>query len=188
MKYAEFRELSTPRLLLRRLQEADTPQFYEHIGGSAKVTQYMLWEPHRNMEESAASIRKVLNRYQSGRCYRWAITLRSSGCLISILELLSFDEKADTCSFAYMLGEAYWGQGYGTEALKAAFAFAFSEMEISAITADHFAENGASGAVMRKAGMRYLKTIPGKYKKHGTKHDAPQYRITREEWDKETRH
>lgn len=182
MEYAAFQDLQTARLHLRRLTMADVPLFYTRLGSSETVTKHMLWQPHQSISESAASIQKVLRRYEEGRCYRWGITLLEDDALIGILDLLAFDEVQNTCSFAYMLGEAFWGQGYGTEALLAAFDFAFSQLKVSAILADHFAENPASGAVIRKAGMQYTGTVSGKYEKNGVKHDAPQYRITKEDW------
>lgn len=82
-----------------------------------------------------------------------------------------------------MLGTDFWNRGYGTEAVKAVFDFAFRELGIESITADHMAQNPASGAVMRKAGMRQCGVTPGKYEKNGIKHDAVCYEITKEEWE-----
>ena len=187
MQFAAFQEIHTSRLLLRKLQAEDALPFFQRLGGSAAVTEHMLWTPHQTLSDSVASIRKVLDRYETGRCYRWAIVRKEEHSLIGIIDLLSFDEQADSCSFAYMLGQEFWGQGFGTEALTAVLDFAFSKMEMRVVTADHFAENPASGAVMRKAGMRYVRTIPGKYQKNGGLHDAPEYRITKEEWEQKAR-
>ncbi len=182
MEYVPIPVLETRRLLLRKLNMQDASHYFTRLGSSEQVTENMLWDPHRDISESIASIRKTLARYEAGRCYRWGIALRSDDSLIGVIELLRFDEAANTCSFAYMLGEDFWGVGYGTEALEAVFRFAFTECKIEAIVSDHFAENPASGAAMRKAGMRYVGTLSGKYEKHGIRHDALQYRITKEEW------
>lgn len=182
MNYAPFRPLVTERLCLRKLESRDAPLFFARLGSSEAVTKHMLWLPHRHISESEESIRRALERYSTGRFYRWAITRREEDAILGMIDLLRFDEEAGTCSFAYMLGEEFWGKGYGTEVLKAVLDFAFRDMELEAVAADHFAENPASGAVMRKAGMRYTHTIPGLYEKNGIRHDAPQYRITRQEW------
>ena len=182
ISYIPIPELHTPRLILRKVTLEDIPHYFSRLGSSEAVTEHMLWSPHKDITESEASIRKALMRYETGKCYRWGIALKEDNSLMGILELLGFDEETAVCSFAYMLSRDHWGKGYGTEALKAAFHFAFTELKVAAIQADHFAENPASGAVMRKAGMTYLGTIPEKYEKNGVLHDAPQYRITREEW------
>ena len=183
MVYPEFQELQTSRLRLRKLAPEDVPLYYARLGSSPKVTENMLWNPHQDISESVASIEKALRRYAEGRCYRWGITLRADGSLIGVIELLRFDEESSTCSFAYMLGEDFWGMGYGTEAVTAAFGFAFSRMGIHAVVADHFVENPASGAVMRKVGMQFSRMLPGKYEKNGVLHDAAEYVITAEQWN-----
>lgn len=177
MIFPEFHELKTERLVLRKLSMEDVPLFYERLGGSEKVTEYMLWEPHKDISQSAASIQNALRRYDQGKFYRWAISRKENSEIIGIIDLLRFDEESSTCSFAYMLGEAFWNRGYSTEALKAVLNFASVEMQISSVIADHMSGNPASGAVMRKAGMQHIRTIPGKYEKHGNWMDAEEYRI-----------
>lgn len=177
----------TSRLRLRKLTVADTEAYYRHLFGSEAVARYMLWNPHQDISESEASIQEVLRRYDEGRCYRWGIALKETDSLIGILELLRFDEDVESCSFAYMLGEAFWGCGYGTEALTAAFDFAFTQMEIKTITADHMTANPASGRVMEKAGMQKTRLLPGKYQKNGTFYDAIEYSITQSDWNKNSR-
>ena len=184
MKFPEIAELHTEDLILRKVRREDAPRYFERIGSRENVTRYMLFESHQDIRESVASVEKVLRRYQAGRCYRWAIALAEDNSIIGIIELLRFDEETGTCSFAYMIGDEFWGKGYGTQALKAALGFAFEEMGISTVEADHMAANPASGAVMRKAGMTYVRTDAGKYEKNGTVHDAHVYRITKEQWMK----
>lgn len=179
-------EITTSRLRLRRLNREDAPLFFTRLAGSPEVTRYMLWQTHEDPGQSIASIEKTLARYEEGSCCRWAIALKETDELIGIIDLLSFEEKGQSCSFAYMLADAFWGRGFGTEALKAVLHFAFTELSILSITADHMAENPASGAVMRKAGMTYVNTIPGKYVKDGIRHDAHRYRITRDQWLRES--
>ena len=175
MEFVEFRELTTERLVLRRIGLEDVYDYYERIASDGDVTKYMLFDPHQDIGESLESIQRTLERYEEGRCYRWGIALRDDDSLIGVFELLRFDEQEESCSFAYMLAKAWWNQGYATEAVKEAFRFAFEEMGVRKIAADHMAPNAASGAVMRKAGMVQVGILPGKYEKHGQRHDAIVY-------------
>lgn len=184
MQFPELQQLHTPRLLLRKLTMADAPLYYSRIASRPEVSRYMLWNPHTQLSETEAVIKQVLNRYASGRCYRWCIALAEDNSPIGAIELLRFDEEAESCSFAYMIGSDFWGMGYGTEALKAVLRFAFETMHIQSVTADHMSANPASGAVMRKAGMTFYHTIPEKYEKNGQKMNAWEYRITREQWNR----
>lgn len=179
MRFPEFQELRTSRLRLRKIRMEDLEAYYQ-LCSSEQVTQYMLFQPHFSREESAASIQKWRSRYATGLCCHWGIALGETDELIGVIDLLRFDEAAESASFAYMLREDVWGKGYGTEAVRAVFDFGFREMELACIEADHMAENGASGAVMRKCGMVYQETLPRKYEKNGKHHDAHVYRITRE--------
>ena len=177
MRSPEFQILQTPRLILRDIRMGDIYEYYERLYGDGDVCRYMLFDPHQDIGESLASLERVLARYEEGGFYRWGITLPEDDSLIGIIELLRFDEKTGTCSFAYMLGCKYWNRGYGTEALREVIRFAFEEMDVSRILVDHMSGNGASGAVMRKAGMTHIGTEPGKYTKHGACRDAEIYEI-----------
>lgn len=177
MIFAPIVQLITPRLKLRKLQLEDADDFFL-FASDRDVCRYMFWVPHKSVEESKSSIDTSLLRYDNQPYYRWGIALKDSDRLIGIVQLLAFDSEESCCSFAYMISKDHWGNGYGPEALRAAMNFAFTKMQIRKITADHFSENTASGAAMRKAGMVYVKTIPGKYEKDGKQYDADQYEKT----------
>lgn len=181
MRYPAFQELETPRLRLRKIGMADLVDF-NRFAGSEEVTKYMFFRPHKSMEESAASIEKWAARQEAGGCYHWGIALKGSDRLIGMIDLLRFDEEKGSCNFAYMLARDQWGRGYMTEALKAVIDFGFSQMELQRVEADYMAENEASGAVMRKAGLLCQGLTPCKYEKDGMLHDALSYAITREQW------
>ncbi|MBE6951237.1 MAG: GNAT family N-acetyltransferase [Ruminococcaceae bacterium] len=178
MNFVELRELETARLRLRRIRFEDLYDYYERIYSDGDVTRYMLFDPHQDIGESLQSIEKTLERYEEGGCYRWGIALKEDDSLIGVFDLLRFDEEEESCSFAYMLGKRWWNQGYATEAMKEVFRFAFEELGVKKIAADHMAPNAASGAVMRKAGMVQVGVIPGKYVKHGQIHDAVCYELS----------
>ena len=180
MKYAQFKNLETQRLMLRDIRMDDIQEYYERLYGDGDVCRYLLFDPHQDIGESLQSIQEVLEKYEEGRFYRWGITEKDDGSLIGIIGLVRMDEKPDTCSFAYLLGCDYWNRGYGTEVLKEVIRFAFEELEIRRIVADHMAENPASGAVMRKAGMTHIGTEKGKYEKQCVLHDAQVYEIRNE--------
>lgn len=182
MKYEALTWLETEHLILRQLRKEDADCYYHRIGGSKEVTKYMLWQPHKSLQESQESIEKVLRNYQNGNSYTWAIALAEDDSLIGRIDLLRFDEKKECCSFAYLLGKEFWGRGFGTEALSAVLSFAFEKMELRSVIADHMSANVASGRVMQKVGMHFVERQPSKYDKSGVSYDADVYCITREDW------
>lgn len=177
MRYAQFHEMETERLLLRQLRMEDIYEYYERLFGDGDVSRYMLFDPHQDISESLESLQRKLDKYEQGNYYCWGITEKGEDSLIGLIELLRFDEMDNSCSFVYMLGCNYWNRGYGTESLKAVIRFAFEELEIERIVADHMTKNPASGLVMQKAGMKKIGTEPEKYEKLGMKFDADVYEI-----------
>ena len=178
MKCDHFTTIHTDRLILRKLRDTDVQNYYSRLGSSQEVTRFMLWQPHKSLQESRESIRRILER--DGYC--WAIALKEDDSLIGRIDLLRIDEENRSCSFAYMLGKDFWNQGFGTEALQAVFSFAFTRLGMESIVADHMSENPASGRVMEKAGMRYVRTIRAKYEKCGKYYDAQEYCLTLDSW------
>lgn len=177
MVYAEFHPIETERLLLRQLRMEDVYEYYERLFGDGDVSRYMLFDPHQDISESLESLQRKLEKYEEGNFYCWGITRKEEEELIGLIELLGFNETDNSCSFVYLLGCDYWNRGYGTESLKAVIRFAFGELEMDRIVADHMTQNPASGMVMQKAGMKKIGTEPEKYEKLGMKYDADVYEI-----------
>ena len=177
MRFVKFHPIETERLILRQLRMEDVYEYYERLFGDGDVSRYMLFQPHQDISESLESLQRKLNRYGQIDFYCWGITRKEEDSLIGLIELLRFNEEANSCSFVYLLGCDYWNCGYGTEVLKAMLRFAFEELEVERIVVDHMAPNAASGAVMRKAGMTHIGTETGKYEKLGQKIDAEVYEI-----------
>lgn len=69
---------------------------------------------------------------------------------------IGFELGADvfrrSAEIGYWLGEAYWGRGIATEALRAMTDYAFAHLDICRIYAVVFEDNPASARVLEKAG------------------------------------
>ncbi|MGL4996001.1 MAG: GNAT family N-acetyltransferase [Deefgea sp.] len=61
--------------------------------------------------------------------------------------------EADSAELGYWLGQAYWGQGFATEAAKALVNYVFSLPRIKQMTSSHLLSNPASGHVLAKLGF-----------------------------------
>lgn len=182
MRYAKFHPIETERLILRQLQMEDVYEYYERLFGDGDVSRYMLFEPHQDIGESLESLQRKLARYEEGGYYCWGVTRKEEDGLIGLIELLRLDEEQESGSFVYMLGCDYWNQGYGTEMLQAVFRFAFEELELERIVADHISKNPASGAVMRKCGMQYEGRLRQKLCNKGRYVDVDLYAILKSDY------
>ncbi|MDO5028486.1 MAG: GNAT family protein [Bacillota bacterium] len=101
------------------------------------------------------------------------------GCIS--LELSQIHKRAEV---GYWLGQAYWNQGFMTEALKRIIAYVFEERKYHRIYGSHFPLNKASGRVMEKAGMVYEGTLKGHLKKQDQYIDLVCYGLTKENYKK----
>ncbi len=77
----------------------------------------------------------------------------------------------------YWLGEPYWGQGYGTAAIKLLTAYAFEELKLLRVFAGVFAGNMASMKVFEKAGYKSEAIIKSSIIKNGVVLDEHVYSI-----------
>lgn len=116
----------------------------------------MTFGRHRDIAESVAFAERCEGCWKSGSAFPWAVIETSSGALAGVLELRLSPPKAD---FGYILGEPFWGRGLASEAASAVVAWAIAQPEIFRVWATCHPGNGASAAVLRKAGLSYEATL-----------------------------
>ena len=144
--------LETPRLRLRRLREDDIPALVE-IAGAWEVSRYTAKIPHPFSEQDARGFieKSILDRNANTR-HVFGIERRIEGDLIGNIEV---NMGSGDDIFGYVLGQDFWGQGYGTEAAQAAVRFAFQRANKCDLAAAVHPANPASGRVLEKAGFVY---------------------------------
>ena len=81
----------------------------------------------------------------------WAIEVKGEAVGGIGIELHGDVERV-SAEIGYWIGEAYWGHGIATEALKAVTAEAFKRFDITRLYAVPFADHTASVRVLEKAG------------------------------------
>lgn len=80
----------------------------------------------------------------------------------------------------YWLGEAFWGRGIMTEAVKQVVAYGFHNLGIHRIYAGIFEYNAASASVLKKAGFRHEATLKKAVYKNGKFYDDLVYSLLKE--------
>lgn len=138
--------LLTRRLTLRALSFDDISDL-QRIGGQKNVARMLLSVKSPWPQEDVRTwIERSLWRGQLG--FRLAICLRESNTLIGTVGI---GGTPPTC--AYFLDPEHWGNGYATEAMASFLDACFKTFDLATVEADHFTDNPASGAVMRKLGF-----------------------------------
>lgn len=80
-----------------------------------------------------------------------------------------------TAEMGYYIGEAYWGKGIGTSAVKQACDYVFQNSDILRIFAEPFAYNTASCRVLEKAGFLFEGLLRKNAVKNGQVLDMKMY-------------
>ena len=160
MKAIGTQMLQTERLILRRFVESDAEAMFQNWASSAETLTYVTWDPHPNVDVTRNSIRNWVASYTNPNYYKWAICLKEKPeQVIGDISIVEMNESDSSCEIGYILGKTYWGRGMMTEALKAVLDFCFTQAGFQKVKARYASLNPASGRVMEKAGMTYLKNI-----------------------------
>ncbi len=173
--------LETPRLLLRpfRLEDAPTVQLLAGAHEIAAVTLNIPYPYEDGMAETF--IASLEASWQEGSGATFAIALRTSGDLVGCIGL-GVKKRFEHAELGYWIGVPFWGEGYATEAGRAVLEFGFQNLKLHRIYAAHFVENGASGRVQEKIGMKYEGRFREHYCRWGQWHDADFRGILASEW------
>lgn len=147
-------DLSTERLLLRKIRLTDAPDMFEY-SKDPDVTRYLLWDPHPNLEHTRNYIDYLQDRYRDGKYYDWAVVLKSSGKMIGTCGFSAISPEHRSAEVGYVLNPAFRGQGIAGEALCAVLDFAFRKMALNRVEAKCAEENASSERVMQKVGMTF---------------------------------
>lgn len=176
------KEIKTERLILRRFKPEDAKAMFETWANDERVTRYLTWTPHGNIEVTEFVIGLWLKDYEKENCYNWAIEFE--GKLIGSIACVSLDENSEFGEIGYCIAYDFWGKGIVTEATKAVIDFLFKEVNLNRIIIEYAVKNPASGKVITKCGL----TLEGIKREHfksasGEFLDIASYSILRKEWE-----
>ena len=174
-------EIETRRLMLRPAHMRDANDMYEY-SKDPEVARHVLWEAHRSLRETRAVLRRMIRDYRYAPPFTYVIEHREDGCVIGTIGLMNMSRMHRSAEVGYSLHRKYWNRGLMTEALIAMLRYCFHDLRFNRIEAQHEAENPASGAVMRHAGMHHEGTLKQRIYNKGKFHDMELYSILKEEF------
>ena len=150
-----IKTLKTQRLILRKLQISDAEEMYKNWASDDEITKYVRWSTHKNVDETKEYLKFENEQCKKDNYYNWGIVLKQTGELIGAMG--AFPSEDERTEIGYNISRKYWNNGYTTEALKEVLKYLSNEVGIHKFMCSHAVLNGASGAVMRKAGFEYIK-------------------------------
>ena len=179
-----WRELRTPRLLLRPFRPGDVdevfnysndPEWAEHLIASVP-------QPYTRRHAEELIARRIVESSEAQPC--WAIALDGT-CIGSIR--LTTDPSHAAGELHYALARTHWGRGFMPEAAGAVVDWAFRQRGLAKISARTYTPNTRSSRVMEKLGMSLEGVVRSHHKDPRPDHpriDFVHYGLLREEWEK----
>lgn len=146
-------EIRTPRLLMRRWRESDLAP-YAALNADVEVTRYLAGPLTR--ERSDAMVERIERGFAEHGFGLWALEVAETGEFIGFtgLSVPGFEAHfTPAVEVGWRLARSAWGNGYATEAARAAVAYGFDQAGLDEIVSFTTAANRASRAVMERLGM-----------------------------------
>jgi RimJ/RimL family protein N-acetyltransferase len=145
--------IETERLILRPPKDRDRDEIAA-FNGDPRVGDWLA--KTLTHEESDAMVDRILADIAERGFGFWAVERKADGAVIGLTGLLAMGAElppGPALEVGWRLAPATWGQGYATEAARAAVAWGFANRDAPEIVAVTAVSNLASQAVMRRIGM-----------------------------------
>ncbi|MGF1475671.1 MAG: GNAT family N-acetyltransferase [Geminicoccaceae bacterium] len=146
--------LTTARLRLRRWRWSDLEPLAA-INADPEVMRY--FPSTLNRHETAMMIRRIEAHFIDNGFGLWALDIADGASCIGFvgLSIPRFEAAFTPCvEIGWRLTKAVWGEGYATEAARAALSFGFEARELDEVVAFTVPANHRSRRVMEKLGMK----------------------------------
>ena len=140
------------------------------------------WDPARRV--SAKTVQKWIEKqYENENDYTFSIRMLDGDRIIGGIGLDGIRWTHGDAFVGIGLGErAYWGKGYGTDAMKIILRYAFSELNLRRVTLDVFEYNQRGVRSYEKAGFVFEGRAHGMILRAGRRWDVLFMGILREDW------
>lgn len=148
-------ELKTPRLILRGWRESDRGPFAD-LNRDPEVMEH--FPAPLSREESDAFVDRNIDSQQHENFCFWALERRETGAFIGFtgLAVPTFEAHfTPAVEIGWRLARDAWGQGYASEAARAAMRHGFEQVDLDEIVSFTTPANVRSQAVMARLGMSH---------------------------------
>src|SRR4051812_37526172 len=146
--FAVFPEMTTERLLLRKLAGTDAKAVLQ-LRSDENVMRYLDRERAATIADAEAYISKVIQSLNSNEGITWAIALKEEpDLLIGTIGYWRLIREHFRAEIGYMLAPSHWNKGLMKEALLKVIDMGFNWLKLHSIEANINPENEASAGIL----------------------------------------
>jgi RimJ/RimL family protein N-acetyltransferase len=157
------RRIYGKNIFLRLLTPKDADQRYLGWLKDKEVTQFLECRWYKYTLKSLRKFVRHANRAKGPRDWLFGIFIKQTGGYIGNIKVGSINTIHKFGEIGLMIGDKKsWGKGYGTEAIRLATDFAFSDLKLNKLITGIYINNIGSYKAFMKAGYREV----GKLEKH----------------------
>lgn len=149
--------MHSSRLTLRKFNIDDAMDVHKNWAADEEVAKYTLWKPVSNFNDTFEYVHFWEMNYKKQKCFHWAIVLNETDSVIGSISISEINTYARSCNVGYTLGKEFWNRGIATEALKMVLDYLANFVGFKKIYGFYDVRNAASGRVMEKANMKFIK-------------------------------
>ncbi|MGD9567192.1 MAG: GNAT family N-acetyltransferase [Sedimentibacter sp.] len=149
--------LKTERFILRQFKLSDVHDVYVNWSSDKDSAKYNAWSVHENENETKAYVSEWVEHYKKANYYHWAIIDKDNDEVIGSISVSNIKNRKKYCEIGYTVAKKRWNEGIATEVLKCVIEFLTIYVGFEKLRAMHDVRNKASGRVMEKADMIFVK-------------------------------
>jgi [ribosomal protein S5]-alanine N-acetyltransferase len=169
------------RAIVRLAEQADLSALMS-VNGDEQVTRFLPYEAWKSPADAEAWFARMTDLQTKGLALQFVVAARSSGAAIGTCLIFQYDEPSRRAALGYVLGRAYWRQGYMREVLTALIGHGFTAMGLRRLEAEVVPRNTASIELLRELGFQREGFLRQRYVQKGQTVDSEFYGLLNHEW------
>jgi [ribosomal protein S5]-alanine N-acetyltransferase len=151
--FTPFPELSTERLLLRKITMEDIQDIF-FLRSDTTIYQFLGKEPATDLKQAEEFIALVTKNIENNDSIIWAIVLKEAPSkVIGTICFWNMQKEHYRTEIGYALDPAQWRKGIMKEAILKVLDYGFEEIGLHSVEARLSAANTASAAVLESTGF-----------------------------------
>lgn len=167
-------KLSTPRLILRELVDADTPAVFL-LRSNPEVMRFIPKPLNTHTDEARLMVREFRQAALRNESIMWGITVKGSNKVMGYIGFWRIIKEHDRAEIGYALHPDLWGQGLMSEAVAAVMEHGFRVMGLHSVEASVTPDNRSSIQVLERNGFVKEGHFKENFRSHGVFVDSVIY-------------